>query len=65
MVYNYLLGLYKVLETRNEEIKTAQAQGAISPEQNEYLLGRQTAVSDFSRFLHQNYHEKLPRRLQK
>lgn len=65
MVYNYLLTLYKVLETRNEEIKTARAQEALNSEQNEYLLGRQTAVRDFSRFLHQNYHEKLPRRMQK
>jgi hypothetical protein len=65
MVYNYLLGLYKVLETRGEEIKTSQALPPISKEEAEYLQGRLTAVTDFTNFLHQNYHTKLPRRLQK
>lgn len=65
MVYNYLLGLYKALESRSEKIKSAQATASNSAEQAEYLEGRLAAITDFTNFLHQSYHKKLPRRLQK
>lgn len=65
MVYNYLLGLYKILESRSEEIKAAQAMVASNSEQGEHLEGRLAAITDFNQFLHRTYHTKLPRRLQK
>jgi hypothetical protein len=36
-----------------------------SREDAQYQQGRLVAVNDFSVFLKENYHEKLPRRMQK
>lgn len=65
MVYNYLLDLYKVLEKREQEIAKDMTRPADADDQGLYQQGRLTAISDFTMFLRQKYHAKLPRRLQK
>lgn len=65
MVYSYLLDLYRVLAEREKEIRKRQEDSAISPQSEEYLQGRLTAVNEFSIFLHTSFHEQLPRRLRR
>jgi hypothetical protein len=65
MAYSYLLDLYQVLSERQAEIlKTGEAPGATATDEH-YRQGRLDATKDFLTFLKNNYHGKLPRRLQK
>ena len=65
MAYSYLLDLYQALAERQAEIlKTGEAPGATVAEE-QYRQGRLDATRDFLTFLKDNYHGKLPRRLQK
>jgi hypothetical protein len=65
MAYSYLLDLYQVLAERQAEIlKAGEAPGATVAEE-QYRQGRLSATTDFLNFLKNNYHGKLPRRLQK
>lgn len=65
MAYSYLLDLYQALAERQAEIlKTGEAPGATAADE-QYLQGRLDATTDFLTFLKNNYHGKLPRRLQK
>ncbi|MBU1565169.1 MAG: hypothetical protein KJ630_06030 [Proteobacteria bacterium] len=65
MAYSYLLDLYQVLAERQEKIlKTCVAAEATSTEEH-FKQGRLAATNDFLAFLKDNYHAKLPRRLQK
>jgi len=65
MVYNYLLDLYQVLAERKNEIEKLNNGPFESPEAEQYHQGRLAAVNDFTTFLKNNYHAKLPRRMQK
>ncbi len=65
MAYNYLLDLYRVLAERKNEIERHNSGSAESPEDEQYHQGRLTAINDFTTFLKNNYHAKLPRRVQK
>lgn len=64
MAYNYLLDLYRVLAERKNEIAGDDVSDE-SPEAEQYREGRLSVVNDFATFLKDNYHSKLPRRLQK
>ncbi len=65
MAYSYLLDLYQVLAERQAAIlKTCESPGATAAEER-YRQGRLDATTDFLAFLKNNYHAKLPRRLQK
>lgn len=65
MAYSYLLDLYQALAERQEAIlKTRESPDATAAEEL-YRQGRLDATTDFLAFLKNNYHEKLPRRLQK
>jgi hypothetical protein len=63
MVYNYLLDLYEILEQRKNELESGKALSVDSSESKEYLRGQINAVVEFTSFLKENYHEKLPRRM--
>ena len=65
MVYNYLLDLYQVLAQRKKEIARQSGEPFDSPEAEQYHQGRLSAIDDFTAFLRNNYHAKLPRRMQK
>lgn len=65
MVYSYLLDLYRLLAKREQELKTLQEQPGLTLEDAELLRGRLTALRDFDSFLRDNFHAKLPKRLQK
>ncbi len=65
MVYNYLLDLYQVLAERKNEIERQSGGPFESPETEQFHRGRLTALNDFATFLKENYHTKLPRRIQK
>ena len=65
MVYNYLLDLYRELDKRKENIEMMIAEAADDMDKRTYQRGRLRAVEDFKKFLTNNYHGKLPRRLQK
>lgn len=65
MAYSYLLDLYQVLAEREREIlQTSESPNATAAEV-QYRQGRLDATRDFLTFLKDNYHAKLPRRLQK
>ena len=64
MAYSYLLSLYKVLDKRKKEIEMQMQKNAGVPEQEQYQRGRLAAITGFTTFLQENYHQKLPRRLQ-
>ena len=65
MAYSYLLDLYQVLAARQAEIlKNGEAPSATAAKEH-YRQGRLDANRDFLSFLKNNYHAKLPRRLQK
>ncbi|MGW8194661.1 MAG: hypothetical protein ACWGOX_10395 [Desulforhopalus sp.] len=65
MVYNYLLDLYKVLDKRKQQIDDERPRSSEDSARECYQQGRHAAINDFKLFLQQNYHEKLPRRVQK
>ncbi len=65
MVYNYLLDLYNVLGERRTELEGRNDDSFDSIESKEYHRGQIAAVDEFTKFLRDNYHEKLPRRMRK
>jgi len=65
MSYKYLLDLYSVLDHRRERITREQGETSASPEQHSHLQGRIDCLAEFKSFLEENYHQKLPRRIQK
>lgn len=65
MAYSYLFDLYRVLAERKNEIERLNDGPSESPEVAQYNQGRLTVVNDFTTFLRDNYHAKLPRRMQK
>jgi hypothetical protein len=64
MAYSYLLDLYRALAERQAEILKTGASPEATPAEEHYRQGRLDATSDFLAFLKNNYHAKLPRRLQ-
>lgn len=65
MVYSYLLDLYRVLDTRRDEIQSQISQLSNDPEKLRYQQGRLAVINGLKVFLTDNYHAKLPRRIQK
>lgn len=64
MAYNYLLDLYRVLSERQAEIEKSAGALETSLTLEHYRQGRLAANQDFLTFLKENYHAKLPRRMQ-
>lgn len=65
MAYNYLLDLYHALAERQVEILKSGGSPDATAAEEHYRQGRLDATNDFLAFLKNNYHAKLPRRLQK
>ncbi len=65
MAYNYLLDLYQALAERQAEILKSGGSPDAAPAEEHYRQGRLDTINDFLAFLKDNYHAKLPRRLQK
>jgi len=63
MVYNYLLDLYKMLGERKKELEEQSEDSFNSTQSKEYHHGQLAAVDEFTTFLRNNYHNKLPRRM--
>jgi hypothetical protein len=60
MAYNYLLELYQTIAERQRDARAA----ADGPEADrEYHRGRLEALDALDRFLKDNYHGRLPRRI--
>jgi len=64
MSYSYLLDLYKVLDERINRIDSEKSPDITHPNEREYLQGRRDCLVDFKKYLEENYHHKLPRRIQ-
>lgn len=64
MAYNYLLDLYRALGQRQEEIIASCEATSENQEEKHFQQGRLTVNREFLSFLKDNYHHKLPRRLQ-
>ena len=64
MSYTYLLDLYSALDHRIERISGEQGEVSASREQHSCLQGRLDCLAEFRAFLKENYHQKLPRRIQ-
>ena len=65
MSYTYLLDLYNVLGDRIDLITAEQEEASTPPKQHSYQQGRIDCLIEFKSFLKKNYHQKLPRRIQK
>ncbi|MCP4338605.1 MAG: hypothetical protein GY799_06865 [Desulfobulbaceae bacterium] len=65
MVYSYLLDLYRVLDKRKNEIQFQMSQLSNDPEALQLQQGRLAVINGLKVFLTDNYHAKLPRRIQK
>ena len=65
MVYTYLLNLYQALDNRQQEIEVELSRLIDDKEQFELIHGRLAAINEFRSFIHNKYHSKLPRRIQK
>ena len=64
MAYIYLLDIYKLIDQRIEETKSAMSKAAGgAPIEKKYQEGRIKALSDFREYLVQNFNPKLPRRI--
>ena len=64
MAYIYLLDIYKLIDQRIEEAKTAMGKAAGGdPIEKKYQEGRIKALSDFKEYLVQDFNPKLPRRI--
>lgn len=64
MSYTYLLDLYAALDKRLGDISSEQRETTDSEVQRSYLQGRIDCLAAFRSFLQENYHKKLPRRIQ-
>ena len=65
MSYNYLLKLYQVLDERIDQIDDEEFSDNTVSGESEYQRGRRDCLVDFKNYLKENYHDKLPRRIQK
>jgi hypothetical protein len=65
MVYSYLLDLYRVLDKRKKGIQFQISQLSDDHEELQFQQGRLAVINGLKVFLTDNYHAKLPRRIQK
>ncbi len=65
MSYTYLLDLYDALDNRIRDISIELQETPTSPERCSYQQGRLDTLAAFKMFLRENYHQKLPRRIQR
>ncbi len=64
MSYTYLLDLYDALDNRIGDI-TIEMQETSASRERFYHQGRLDCLAAFKTFLRENYHQKLPRRIQR
>ena len=63
MAYIYLLDIYKLIDQRIEDAKSAMGGISADPNEIKYQEGRVTALTDFKEYLIQTLNPKLPRRV--
>ena len=63
MAYIYLLDIYKLIDQRIEDAKSAMGDISADPNEIKYQEGRVTALTDFKEYLIQTLNPKLPRRV--
>ena len=63
MAYIYLIDIYKLIDQRIEDAKSAMRNISADPNEVKYQEGRVTALADFKEYLIQNLNPKLPRRI--
>jgi hypothetical protein len=64
MAYSYLLDLYRILDVRKSEISDQHPQKPTNQELVDHQQGQLDAITEFESFLRENFHSKLPRRIQ-
>lgn len=65
MAHDHLLETYTYIEQRLARARQKLVDAQANPYDRQYASGQVKALSDFERFLFENYHAKLPRRLRK
>lgn len=65
MSYTYLLDLYSTIDEKIEMIQAEQRTTPPDSEHQHYLRGNDECLKRFRTFLRKNFHNKLPRRIQK
>jgi hypothetical protein len=65
MSYSYLIDLYHVLDERINQIDSEKSPDNTQADESEYQQGRRDCLVDFKKYLEENYHHKLPRRIQR
>jgi hypothetical protein len=63
MSYDYLFDTYAYIYQRRTAIQRGLEQAQDDPHARRYAAGQVRALDDFERFLIENFHGKLPRRL--
>ena len=65
MAYTYLLDLYQALSKRKTAIKKQLTEnGTTAADTTQYKQGQLDVIDEFSHYLRENFHSKLPRRMQ-
>ncbi len=65
MSYSYLLDLYRILDERLARMNDELSPDDSFSDKQVYLQGRFDCLTEFKSYLEENYHQKLPRRIQK
>ncbi len=64
MSHTYLIDLYELIDQHKQEAEQELQTGASAPTATRFQQGRLDILTEFKAFLVQNYHHKLPRRIQ-
>jgi len=64
VAYTYLLDLYQALSSRKTAIKKQLTKTDNSADTTQYKRGQLDVIEEFSHYLRENFHSKLPRRMQ-
>lgn len=65
MSYTYLLDLYSTIDEKMGQIQAQQRTTPPDSEHQYYLNGKYECLKRLRTFLRENFHDKLPRRIQK
>ncbi len=64
MAYTYLLDLYQALNSRKTALTKQLTETDNSANTIQYKQGQLDVIEEFSHYLRENFHAKLPRRMQ-
>ena len=64
MAYTYLLDLYQALNSRKMTLMKQLSETGDRADSIQYKQGQLDVIEEFSHYLRENFHSKLPRKMQ-